>query len=185
MAKGRIKGWRSPKTVAKMSDEERAKYEAFIQEAMKQREEEKMKENPDYVPPETDEEGNEVSNKMKLVQRAVELSNNNKASKDADWIEDNISQSDSSETTIHHCFREGYCLVETNEDYWIRQIIRWLETDPSKVYVEDFPYTNEDMIRVRIPYSVMKRVNILKPRELSPEHLEKLHAARKAKKTED
>lgn len=157
--RGRFKGWRSPKTIAKMSEEERAAYEVFLAQR-----EEKLKEDPDYVAPEPKEDS---TSKEALVQKAVELSKGQEERfKDVAWVQDSDDET-VTETTISHCYSQGYCYIETNETYWIRQIVKWLEQTPDKVYVEGRPYTNEDMIRVRVPYSVMKKCKPSKDREVS------------------
>lgn len=176
MGRGRFKGWRSPKSIAAMTPEEKAEYDALVAKVNAEREAEKLaKQDPNYIPPEPDDDGedDEPSGRILLVQRAVELAKDqDERFKDADWLDEVEAKGDLCETTISHCSREGYCILETNETYWIKQIVGWLEQFPEKVYVESFPYTNEDMIRVRLPYAIMKKCKPRKGRELTDEQKE-------------
>lgn len=94
------------------------------------------------------------------------------------WWDPNDSKGDVCETVIHHLSREDYCIIETNERFWINQIKRMIEKTPDKVIILD-NWSNGDTLRVKIPYSAMKRCKV-STRTVSEEQRERMSLMGKA-----
>lgn len=97
------------------------------------------------------------------------------------WWDPNDTKRDICETIIHHLSREDFCIIETNERFWINQIKRMIEKTPDKVIILD-NWSNGDMLRVKVPYSAMKRCKISTRtvRTVSDEQRERMSAMGKA-----
>lgn len=165
--RGRFKGWKSAKAIAAMNPAERAEYDALVARVKAEREAEKIAKGID---PNTQEKlkakrEEKIINLQNLINTQLEYQNTHIMSQEEDetesngkpWYQETESGTDHKETNINHLSGEGFCIIESNEDFWIRKIAEMIEKTPDKVIVLS-SWSNNDMIRVKIPYSCMKKI---------------------------
>lgn len=165
--RGRFKGWKSAKAIAAMNPTERAEYDALVARVKEEREAEKIAKGID---PNTQEKikakrEKKIVNLQNLINSQLEYQSTHIMSQEEDetenngkpWYQETESGIDRKETNINHLSGEGFCIIESNEDFWIRKIAEMIEKTPDKVIVLS-SWSNNDMIRVKIPYSCMKKI---------------------------
>ena len=81
----------------------------------------------------------------------------------------NDSKSDLRETNINHLYREDFCQIESNEDYWVRKIKELEKEYPDEIIIKK---EGKDYICAIFPYRAMKLFNLRKRREMSEEEKE-------------
>lgn len=169
--RGRFKGWKSAKAIAAMTPEEKAEYDALVARVKAERDAEKIAkginvEEHEAKKKEAKEKKEEKQiNLQNLINSQLEYQKTHIMSQDEDeeekngkpWYEPNNGSGDYKETSIDHLSGEGFCIIETNEDFWIRKIAEMIEKTPDKVIICD-NFSNEDTLRVKIPYSCMKKI---------------------------
>lgn len=187
---GRFKGWRSEKSIAKMSAEEQKMYREYVEAIQNARRNNmELPEVPAFLVKEkpvtkgkkvtksvvktdvdtdtedtndTEEVVDSYTKREQLVREIVEShmeyqTNNILNNPEIEpWWEEVNSKSDCCETVIHHLSREGFCIIETNETVWLNKIKKMIEDTPDKVIIIN-NFSNGDMLRVKVPYSAMKR----------------------------
>lgn len=169
--RGRFKGWKSAKAIAVMTPEEKVEYDALVARVKAERDAEKIAkginvEEHEAKKKEAKEKKEEKQiNLQNLINSQLEYQKTHIMSQDEDeeekngkpWYESNNGSGDYKETSIDHLSGEGFCIIETNEDFWIRKIAEMIEKTPNKVIICD-NFNSEDTIRVKIPYSCMKKI---------------------------
>lgn len=169
--RGRFKGWKSAKAIAAMTPDEKAEYDALVARVKAERDAEKLAKGIDPEKEEAKKKEEQAKKEEKqinlqnLIKSQLEYQKTHIMSQDEDeeekngkpWYEPNNGASDYRETSIDHLSGEGFCTIETNEDFWIRKIQEMIEKTPDKVIVEE-NFSHGDIIRVKIPYSCMKKI---------------------------
>lgn len=165
--RGRFKGWKSAKAIAAMNPTERAEYDALVARVKEEREAEKIAKGIDPNAQEKIKAKREekIINLQNLINSQLEYQSTHIMSQEEDetenngkpWYQETESDIDHKETNINHLSGEGFCIIESNEDFWIRKIAEMIGKTPDKVIVLS-SWSNNDMIRVKIPYSCMKKI---------------------------
>ena len=191
-SRGRFKGWRSETTVARMTPEDQKKYRDFVKQVEEARKNGKeLPEPPDIdVPvrkpddPVLVRKGRKSTKPIKEATKEITGKATEETERDDEeyvtknWWDENPSKGDIQETVIHHCSREGFCIIESNEPYWKNKIKKMHEKHPDLVIYEDKHYI-DDTIRVKIPYKYMKKINV-SVYTMSDEHRERMSARGKS-----
>lgn len=165
--RGRFKGWKSAKAIAAMNPTERAEYDALVARVKAEREAEKIAKGIDPNAQEKLKAKREekIINLQNLINSQLEYQNTHIMSQEEDetenngkpWYQETESGIDHKETNINHLSGEGFCIIESNEDFWIRKIAEMIEKTPDKVIILS-NWSSGDLIRVKIPYSCMKKI---------------------------
>lgn len=169
--RGRFKGWKSAKAIAAMTPAEKAEYDALVARIKAERNAEKIAKGIDPEKEEAEKKAMQAKREEKqinlqnLISSQLEYQRTHIMSQDEDeeekngkpWYQENNANGDYKETTIDHLSGEGFCTIETNEDFWIRKIAEMIEKTPDKVIIDE-NYTEGDILRVKIPYSCMKKI---------------------------
>lgn len=169
--RGRFKGWKSAKAIAAMTPAEKAEYDALVARIKAERNAEKIAKGIDPEKEEAEKKAMQAKREEKqvnlqnLISSQLEYQRTHIMSQDEDeeekngkpWYQENNANGDYKETTIDHLSGEGFCTIETNEDFWIRKIAEMIEKTPDKVIIDE-NYTKGDILRVKIPYSCMKKI---------------------------
>lgn len=91
------------------------------------------------------------------------------------WAKENMAKYDMAETIIHHCAREEFCIIETNERFWKERLMKMHEKYPDLViYIKKWCIGG--MVRVKIPYKFMKKVKVSKKTAASDKQKEQRKA---------